>query len=291
MIQDKVRSGILVRTGSRAFLLGSDGSEYFSDGAIWEGYIEHWQGMKLRGRLLPDVDYNTGRNIVLLWPWKERDDKPFVELYYNERLVKYIMSTLGHLAINVNGFIFNFSHLLNECEIMTEEEYFYRPALGRFSPSPDGIFDTSDPERPYLDKFGRQFMRTIHTARITGKDTDKLEQILRRKLKEIYDTPVNPAEPEYYVQFNKFSNSCTTIIRDSLKEWGFPGIKGIFPRELFINAVWSFYRESRRGDVDLAVFKRMQLMVDEAPESRLSPVINPFNSIKKKILKAYGVNT
>lgn len=290
-MQDKVRKGILVRTGSGTFLQGCDGSEYFSEAAIWEGYFKHWHGIKLCGRLLPEKDYNSGRSIVLLWPDEEKDDKPFVELYYNERLVKYIMSTLGHLAINVNGFIFNFSHLLNECEIMTEEEYFFRPALGRFSPSPGGVFDTSDPEKPYLDKFGRQFMRTIHTLRITGKETEQLEQILRGKLKEIYGTPVNPENPEYYARFNKFSNSCTTIIRDSLREWGFPEIKGIFPRELFINAAWSFDKESRKGDIALDVFKREQIKVEEAPQSRLSPVVNPFNYFKKVILNAYGVNT
>ncbi len=288
-MHDEIRSGNLVRFGAGTFLQGRDGAEYFMDSAIWEGYWKHWQGMELRGRLLPELDYNTGKNIVLLWPDKKEDNSPFVELYYNERLVKYVMSTLGHLAINVNGFIFNFSHLLNECEIMTEEEYFYRPALGKFSPSPDGFFDTSDPEKPFLDKFGRQFMRTIHTARITGRETEKLEKILRRKLNEIYETPVDPDRPEYYADFNKFSNSCTTIIRDSLREWGFQGIRGIFPRELFISAVWEFYKKSGPAGMKLDVFRRDQITVDEAPESKLSPVINPVNYLKNVILKRRGL--
>jgi len=283
--------GLLVREGPEIFLRNSEGEKFFSEFSIWEGYWKHWRGTMLCGRILPEADYTTGKNIVLLWPERERYSGPFVELYYNERLVKYTMSILGHLAINVNGFIFNFSHLLNECEIMTEEEYFYRPALGRFSPSPDGFFDTSDPERPYLDKFGRQFMRTIHTARITGKETAGLESILRRKLKEIYDTPVDPAKPEYYRDFSKFTNSCTTIVRDSLRAWGFSGIKGVFPRELFINAVWEFQKSSRRGELTLSVFKRDQLMVDEAPASSLTPIVNPVNFLKKRILDIRGVRT
>ncbi len=288
-MNNKDVSGILAREGAKIYLKGLDGTEYFSGCAIWEGYLMHWQGKMLCGRILPETDYLTGKPIVLLWPVSERTGESFVELYYNERLVKYTMSMLGHLAINVNGYIFNFSHLLNECEIMTEEEYFYRPALGRFSPSPDGLFDISNPEKPYLDKFGRQFMRTIHVARITGKETLSLESILRGKLKQIYDTPVNPLKPEFYAEFGKFSNSCTTIIRDSLREWGFKDIKGIFPRELFINAVWSFRKQSYKGEVLLSVFRRNQLIVDEAPLSSLTPVLNILNYVKKLIMDAEGV--
>lgn len=284
----RIYKGVLVRDCEKIFLRGRGGEEYFSDSAIWDGYFKHWQGRMLCGRILPEKDYITGKNIVLLWPDERTDREPFVELYYNERLVKYTMSILGHSAVNVNGFIFNFSHLLNECEIMTEEEFFYRPALGRFSPSPDGLFDTSDPERPYLDKFGRQFMRKIHVARITGRETSDLESILRRKLKDIFDTPVDPAEPEYYRDFSKFSNSCTTIVRDSLREWGFSGIKGIFPREMFISAVWEFRKRSKSGGFNLSVFKKDQLMVDEAPASSLSPILNPVNYVKKVILNAEG---
>ena len=286
-MNNTIKKGILVKDGSSAFLRGSDGTEYFREDAVWKGYLKHWQGTELSGRILPEKDYLTGKRIVLLWPENKRSDEQFVEIYYNERLVKYMMSILGHMAINVNGSIFNFSHLLNECEIITEEEYFYRPALGRFSPSPEGLFDTSDPEKPYLDKFGRQFMRTIHTARITGRETGSLELILRRKLQEIFDTPVDPLNPEYYPEFNKFSNSCTTIIRDSLREWGFPGIKGVFPRDMFISAVWLL---SRKTGHSLSVFKRGQLVVDEAPLSRLSPILNPANNVKKLLLDAAGIN-
>lgn len=289
-MDDKISMGILTISGSKSFLKGRDGTEYFSGDAIWSGYLRHWEGMSLRGRFLPETDYVTGKPVVLLWPEMASSDEPFVELYYNERLVKYRMSMLGHLAINVNGHIFNFSHLLNECEIMTEEEYFYRPALGRFGPSPEGFFDTSDPERPYLDKFGRRFMRTIHVVRITGKETGILESILRGKLEKIYDTPVNPVRPEYYAEFSKVSNSCTTIIRDALREWGFKYIKGIFPRELFINAAWMFGKESRNGALTLSVFKLSQLLVDEAPMSSLSPVLNPVNYIKNLIMKKKEAN-
>jgi hypothetical protein len=167
---------------------------------------------------------------------------------------------------------------------MTEEEYFYRPALGIFSPSPDGLFDLSDPERQYLDKFGRQFMRTIHTLRITGRDTSGLELILRRKLAEIYNTPLDPLTPEYWTGFNKFTNSCTTLIRDSLREWGYPAVSGIFPLELFINALWLFRKKQQSGEVLISLYRHNQLVVDEAPLSRLSPLLNPLNKIKKILI-------
>ena len=40
------------------------------------------------------------------------------------------------MAVNVNGAIFNFSHKINENEVMRNEEYFFRPALGEFAPHP-----------------------------------------------------------------------------------------------------------------------------------------------------------
>jgi hypothetical protein len=213
--------GVLVRDGEKTFLRGRGGEEYFSDSAIWDGYWKHWQVRMLCGRILPEKDYITEKNIVLLWP--------------------------------------------------------------------DGLFDTSDPERPYLDKFGRQFMRTIHVARITGRETSGLESILRRKLKDIFDTPVDSAEPEYYRDFSKFSNICTTIIRDSLREWGFDRVKGIFPGEMFISAVWEFRKRSKSGGFNLSVFTRDQLMVDEAPASTHSPILNPVNFVKNVILNAEGI--
>jgi hypothetical protein len=107
----------------------------------------------------------------------------------------------------------------------------------------------------------------------------------------IYDTPVDPAKPEYYRDFGKFSNSCTTIIRDSLREWGFGGVKGIFPREMFISAVWGFYKRSKSGGLNLSVFKRNQLMVDEAQASSLTPIVNPVNFLKKRMLDGAGIYT
>ena len=68
--------------------------------------------------------------------------------------------------------------LMNENEIITEEEFFYRPALGEFAPSPNnGKYEILEDGTPYYDKFGRNFMRTIHVLRIEGIDVEKLGNI------------------------------------------------------------------------------------------------------------------
>jgi len=285
----KQYTGTLTVEGGRAFLLGEKGEEHFSEAEIWNGYIKHWAGRRLRGTLLQERGYETGRRIVLLQPCTEPEPGPFVELYYNERLPVYFYSYLGHLAINVNGGIFNFSHLLNECEVMSEGEYFYRPALGKFAPKPGCGYNVDDPDRPYLDKFGRQFMRTIHVARITGIETERLSGLLHHELDVIHNTPEDPCKPGVYRDFGILTRSCSTIIRDSLKEGGFPEVKGVFPREIFINALWNFRKYERTGRLQLCVFHRPQLRVEEAPCSVTSPLFNPLNILRAQRLKREGI--
>ena len=283
-------TGTLVRDRNHIFFRGDDGAEHFNDCAIWNGYLAHWQGKRLTGRVLPEHDYVTGKPVVLLCPDTPAPSEPYVELYYNERLVRYLISFLGHIAINVNGEIFNFSHLLNECEVMTAPEYFYRPALGPFAPAPGKGFDISDPEHPYLDKFGRNFMRTIHVIRITGRDTEQLTSGLRHELKSIHEAPIDPERPDHYRDFSILSKNCATIIRDALRDWGFPGIKGILPRDMFTSAAWNFYRESRKGGLNISAYSMPQMMVPEAPKSAMTPLVNPVNRINKYRMKDIYLN-
>ena len=102
-LSNQIFSGILTREGDSSFLLGVDGEKYFESEKIWEGYLLHWKGKPVCGRILPQKDYENELHIVILWPDIPDTGIPFVELYYNERLVKYRMSSLGHNAINVNG--------------------------------------------------------------------------------------------------------------------------------------------------------------------------------------------
>jgi len=104
--------------------LGDDGVRYLEGKKIWSGYLAHWSGKKVCARRLPQKDYETGRSILILWPDEPAPEPPFVALYFNERLVKYPLSFLGHLAVLVNGKVFNFSHWMNENEAMSPEEYF-----------------------------------------------------------------------------------------------------------------------------------------------------------------------
>ena len=288
---DVTVTGVLRNEGDTVFIESGDGSRFFEEHILWKGYQSHWLNQKVQARMLPQKDYQKGQNIILLWPFRETDSEPFIELYYNERLVKYPASLLGHLAVNVNNEIFNFSHLLNENEIITPEEYFYRPALGEFSPHPEKkCFNTDDLSHPYYDKFGRNFMRTIHVARIVGVDTKRLSEYYKEQLRIIHATISNPVKPEKYSDFNFITRSCTTIIRDGLNEIGFSKLKGIFPRDMFISATWDFLTHHKAGTLKMALRVMKQIKVEEAEYSKLSPLMNTTNMLKYRLLKKKGYN-
>lgn len=285
-MNNTIYRGILTDKGDHPFLLGEDGSRIFEDETIWSGYVRHWNGKKVCARRLPQKDYETGRPMVILWPDEPAPAKPFTEIYFNERLVKYPASFLGHMAANVNGEIFNFSHKINENEAMRHEEYFYRPALGQFAPHPiTGRDNDDDPQKPYYDKFGRLFMRTIHVLGITGLDTQKLSDILQSELDAIHNAPPDPQRPGYYRDFNFFTRSCSTIVRDGLRKLGFKKIAGIFPRDLFINAAYYFSRRIEAPEIRISLRTLPQLSVPEAAPSALPPLLNPVNLYRYGQLK------
>src|SRR5208337_139567 len=120
----EIYKGILREKNGHTWLEGENGEQLLEGVDIWSGYVKHWLGIKVCGRYLDKNDYATGGRIVLLWPDEPVSNSQFFELYYNERLIKYTASICGHNAININGNIYNFSHLLNENEVMTPEEYF-----------------------------------------------------------------------------------------------------------------------------------------------------------------------
>ena len=275
---EEIIQGILTKDGDRSFLLGQDGQRHFESELIWEGYLRHWTGQPVYARRLKQEDYEFKRPIIIIWPVEKPAEQPFVELYYNERLVKYPASTFGHNAINVDGEIFNFSHLINENEAMTTDEYFYRPALGEFAPSPrTGQFDILEDGTVYYDKFGRNFMRTIHVVRILGIDTEKLAQIYHQALELIHNTPVNPKNPEKYRDFNFYKRSCSTIIRDGLRSYDYRRINGFLPRDMFVSATHELLKAQARGKIEVKLFRMPQLMVPEAEPSALTPLYNLKN--------------
>ena len=278
-------TGILTQDNNTSFILDESGDRHFEDRIIWSGYLTHWSGEKIHARELEQHDYENNEPIIILWPIESSLNEPFVDLYYNERLTKYFVSFLGHAAINVNGSIFNFSHLMNENEIMEKEEYFFRPALGEFAPSPNnGLFEILEDGRVFYDKFGRNFMRTIHRIRIFGLDTEKMMAVLKKSLDIILNTTPNPKEPDKYKDFNIVSNNCATIIRDVFNQCGFPEIKGRFPRDLFVNTAYHLFCHS---ELDVQYAKLPQLFVPEAPMSRLSPLLNFWNYFRKNELRIF----
>ncbi|MCX6875505.1 MAG: hypothetical protein NTW21_17110 [Verrucomicrobia bacterium] len=280
--------GVLTEADGRCFLHGDEREHFLEDEAIWDGYRCHWLGRRVCARYLPQCDYETGKPIVIIRPDLPPSAHESVELYYNERLVKYPASRLGHLAINVNGEIFNFSHLMYENEILTEEEYLHRPAMGEFAPDPlTGRANVSRSGRPYYDRFGRVFMRTIHVLRIEGLEMGRLAAIFRRELATIRGTPVDPQRPEKYRDFHHLRRNCATIIRDGLQEYGFPSIRGCLPRDLFVNAAYCFMVTKKNPGLQAELYKKAQLKVKEAPFSKLSPILNPRNRCRASRLPSY----
>lgn len=281
MAEEKIYSGILKEEAGVAFIEDARGRRYFEGYPIWQGYMRHFAGREVHARQLVQRDYESGKPILIIWPKEPPSEESFFELYYNERLVKYPASTLGHIALNIDGAVYNFSHLINENEVMKPEEYLYRPALGEFAPHPlKGRFDVSNPEKPYYDKFGRNFMRTIHVARVTGADVEKLRAHCDAELRRIYSAPRDPKRPHKYSEFNFFTRSCTTIIRDALRDIGFHDIKGITPRDMFISATAAFFKAFKRGKINCRFYIKPQLVVPEAPPSERSWVLNPRNLLR-----------
>jgi hypothetical protein len=277
--------GILKKENGLSFI-DENGIRHFENRIIWDGYLNHWENRSVFARELNQRDYKKKEPIIIVWPDDPDPDESFVDLYYNERLVKYFTSTLGHTAINVNGSIFNFSHLINENEIMSREEYFYRPALGEFAPSPNnGRFEILEDGRAYYDKFGRNFMRTIHQIRIFGLDADHFTSYLNSRLELILNTPLKDDNPEKYRDFSIIFNNCATIIRDAFHDCGFKKIRGRFPRDLFVSAAYSLFRTDTL-EVSYTILR--QLVVPEAPKSQVSPLINAWNYFRLKELRIFN---
>ncbi len=281
-MDNKIYTGTLRSERGNSYLETSDGIRIFENEKIWSGYVKYWKNTIVNARHLPQLDYKTDMPIIIMWPQAPKPLKPFVHIYYNERLVKYFDSTMGHLAINVNEKIFNFAKKINENEILTKEEYFYRPALGEFAPSPtSGKQEINGDGKPYFDKFGRNFMRGIHVIHIEGIDTDKLFSILNKELKIIQNTPPNLSDPENYPHFRAFSRSCTTIVRDGLRKYGFKNVKGILPRDFFINAAYNLKSEK---DLYVKLYEMPQLIVQECPKSKPTFLFNIKNWYRTKTL-------
>lgn len=286
MAEVRIYSGVLKTEHNIPFIEDEKGKRLFEGYPIWSGYARHFIDREVHARFLPQCDYESGKPILIIWPKEAQSGEPFFELYYNERLVKYPASTFGHIALNINGAVYNFSHLINENEAMRPEEYLYRPALGEFAPHPvTGRFDVSDPQKPYYDKFGRNFMRTIHVARVVGADVERLRAHCDAELRRIYASPRDPERPHKYSEFNFFTRSCTTIIRDALRAIGFYDVKGIIPRDMFISAAAAFYRARKKGRIRCSFYLKPQLVVPEALLSRRSWVLNPRNWLR---IQAHG---
>jgi len=284
-----VIKGQLLKEDGQTFIK-SDNKRYFEGRLIWDGYLNHWLGQNVCARELTQIDYKTKQPIVLIWPETPPSEEPIVDFYFNERLVKYPASLFGHNAINVNGHIYNFSHLLNENEIMTPEEFFYRPALGEFAPSPvNGKFEILENGQVFYDKFGRNFMRSIHVLRIRGMDIKRLSNILDEELDIIHNTPINTKKPEKYADFSFFTRSCSTIIRDSLIKYGFYNIDGILPRHLFISTAFNIYKQKQNMNIELELYTMPQLKVSEAPLSVMTPIFNMKHRKQYKKLITEGL--
>ncbi len=282
MIDHTTYTGFLRVKENTAYVEIPNGEKIFENEKIWDGYIKYWKNISVNARRLIQLDYEDGKPIIIMWPDEPTPKTPFVHIYYNERLVKYFDSTMGHLAININGKIFNFAKKINENEVITKEEYFYRPALGEFAPSPNtGKQEISVNGKSYFDKFGRNFMRGIHVIHIEGIETDKLYKILKKELDIIRNTPTKPNDPENYSDFHAIKRSCTSIVRDGLRKYGFKKVKGVIPRDFFVNVAYNLKKEKH---LKVKIYKMPQLIVPECPPSKATFLLNIKNWYRVKTL-------
>lgn len=262
-------NGRLVLEEKTPCVLAAGGEKKFTNAAVWQGYITHFLNREVRGRLLPQTDYATKRPIALVWPEGDPPPQPFLEIYFNQRLPNYPGSFFGHAAINVNGRIFNFARKLNENEELDYGEYFYRPALGEFSPGANGKYDLSNPDEPRYDKFGRRFMRQILVLRITNvRDTAFLLDYFRKSLATIQNQNAGRTDVDVNQYFRAFSNNCVTMLYNGLSRWGINRLNRRLP--------WNFFLSCRREFSKLAAARRWQVSVRKLPQLKVPEA--PFSA-------------
>jgi len=267
--QSETREGWLKKDETGVFVEDNNGKKLFTEERIWRGYVDHWLNKKVLVRELLQIDDKTGLPIVLIWHEdnieRNKNNSNYVEVYYNERLVKYWASFFGHIAVNIGGKVFNFSN-------KKSEEYFYRPALGEFAP------------KGAMVKFGRRFARSIHILRIEGDkiNPEFLQEIFKKKLDTIHNTPDNPSRPGYYKDFSFYSNSCVTMVRDGLREGGFADASGFLSRDFFVSCAKSFRKMAKKNNLSVSLRMMPQLMIPEAPPSKMTPLLNPLSYYRKR---------
>lgn len=282
-----VVSGVLGRGAGAEYIQSDEGRRVTMSEPIWAGYFAHWLVRRKEKNLRTTAIVAFRKPVDAHAPDEPAPTQPYIDLYYNECLPGYLSSLFGHLAINVDGKVFSFSETLNENEEMSLEEFLYRPALGEFSGHPDThTFNVDDPKRPYYEKFGRRFMRAIHALRIEGLDTARLTERLRMDVTMIQETPPNPRRPHKYRDFHFLHRSCTSIIRDALRNAGLREVSGILPRELFLNIAYQATRPNKRGFLSVRAFRLDQLKVPERAHSRPSPIMNPLNRLRMSRLRS-----
>jgi hypothetical protein len=269
MTNNETIAGRLISKAGETYILTQNGEKKFTQAAIWHGYLQHFQNQRVLGRLLPQTDYETGRPIALLWPETKKESELFLEIYFNERLPNYLGSIFGHSAININGQIFNFAHKLNENEVLTWEEYFFRPAMGEFAPGPNGKYDISNPHRPYYDKFGRRFMRTVVSLRVTGiKNTSFLLKYFHASMKKIKTQTVKAHAPDINHYFNLAFYNCVTELHAGLTAWGLKNLHNRFPLDFFLSCKQELTKLAAKQRWRISVAKLPQFKVPEAPWSK-----------------------
>ncbi len=125
-------------------------------------------------------------------------------------------------------------------------------------------------------------MRGIHVIYIEGIKTDKLYKILKEELDIIHNTPPKPDNLENYPDFHAIKRSCTSIVRDGLRKYGFIKVKGVLPRDFFVNAAYILKKEKK---LKVKIYKMPQLIVPECPPSKTTLLFNIKNWFRVKTLK------
>ncbi|HIA23109.1 MAG TPA: hypothetical protein EYN76_01580 [Candidatus Marinimicrobia bacterium] len=71
-MNQNIIKGQLCQENGQSFIASAD-NNYFEDRLIWQGYLTHWLGQKVVARELPQLDYDSGQPIIILWPDDQRN--------------------------------------------------------------------------------------------------------------------------------------------------------------------------------------------------------------------------
>lgn len=299
-----IRQGVLTCEGGRPVLV-SGRERMILPGPFWEG----WTAMLAREVVyFPAADLQPPCPVIL--PAEEQaDSDDEVEILFLHRLRGQLASLFGHIAIVVRGRVWNFSAVLAENEVLTVDEFYWRPCLPPFLPEEEGcltVLEGVDPDSVSVrteggqqeettcpdnrsakkgglrvDRYGRRFMRSLDRIKISGlspAQLSNLEKSLTELMERVYKAAPSSCRGES-PYFSAWKMNCAGFVREAFALAGLANFQSHFPRDLFIEIGWHFIRQARQAGSSLRVKYGQRIPQFPVPGIRASssavPLLNP----------------